>query len=396
MNNTPNANRTHIGIFGETNAGKSSLFNSITNTNISIVSDKEGTTTDPVKKAMELLPFGPVVLIDTAGLNDNTELGKKRLEKTEETMQKIDYALYLADINNFNETEYKKLKEKFKKYNVAHTLIFTKIDIVDESYIEKVKTEYKKAVFVNNNNSKDIEFLKKYLSNELSKYTEKENSLLGGLIEKNKNVLLVAPQDSEAPKGRLILPQAQLIRDCLDNDINCTVCTLKTLKSTMSNMKNIDLVVTDSQVFKEVNEILADDIMLTSFSILYANQKSDVNTLKKGIDSIKNLKENDKILMAEVCTHSVSHEDIGRYKIPKMLQNKTGVNLQFDYVTGKDFAGNLNDYALIVHCGGCMITKKDMGNRVLKADEQNTPITNYGLIIAYCTGILDRSMEILS
>lgn len=394
MNTTPQGNRTHIGIFGETNAGKSSLFNAITNTDISIISDVEGTTTDPVKKAMELLPFGPIMLIDTAGINDTSKLGNERVGKTLEVLSKIDYALYVADVSNFNKTHYENTIAKFDKYKISHALIFTKCDL--NANLKQLQKKYNDAFFINTNDEKHIEKIKNFLCDELGKKIGKEKLLIADLIPKYSQLILVAPQDSEAPKGRLILPQAQLIRECLDNDILCSVCTLETLQKTIESLKKVDLVVTDSQVFKEVDKILPSYIKLTSFSILYANQKGEIDHLKKGLDVIRNLKENDKILMAEVCTHNVSHEDIGRYKIPKMLKAKTNKNLNFEYVTGKDFDINLLKHSLIIHCGGCMITRKDMTNRIQLSYEKDIPITNYGMLIAYCTGILERSLEIIN
>ncbi len=394
MNTTPQGNRTHIGIFGETNAGKSSLFNAITNTDISIISDVEGTTTDPVKKAMELLPFGPIMLIDTAGINDTSKLGNERVGKTLEVLSKIDYALYVADVSNFNKTHYENTIAKFDKYKISHALIFTKCDL--NANLKQLQKKYNDAFFINTNDEKHIEKIKNFLCDELGKKIGKEKLLIADLIPKYSQLILVAPQDSEAPKGRLILPQAQLIRECLDNDILCSVCTLETLQKTIESLKKVDLVVTDSQVFKEVDKILPSYIKLTSFSILYANQKGEIDHLKKGLDVIRNLKENDKILMAEVCTHNVSHEDIGRYKIPKMLKAKTNKNLNFEYVTGKDFDINLSKHSLIIHCGGCMITRKDMTNRIQLSYEKDIPITNYGMLIAYCTGILERSLEIIN
>lgn len=396
MNNKPQSSRIHIGIFGETNSGKSTLFNALTNTNISIVSEIRGTTTDPVKKSMELIPFGPIVLIDTAGLGDTSELGEKRIEKTIEIISKIDFALYLADINCFNEEEYKKIVKEFAIRKVSHILVFTKVELSEKKLKSEIKNKFEKSILLDCKNLDEIEKFKICLIKELTQNTEVEKSLLKDLIAPFSNVVLVAPQDSEAPKGRLILPQAQLIRDCLDNNILCSVTTLETLEGTLESLKKIDLVVTDSQVFKDVEKIIPKNIKLTSFSILFANQKGEVNKLFEGISTIENLKNNDKILISEVCTHNVSHEDIGRVKIPKLLQQKTGLNLTFDYQTGKDFDIKKSEYAMIIHCGGCMITKKDMINRINVSIENDIPITNYGMLIAYCTGILERSMEILT
>ncbi len=396
MNKTPSSNRTTVGIFGNTNSGKSSLFNGITNTDISIISNVKGTTTDPVIKLMELIPAGPITLIDTAGLNDETILGDARVKKTLKSLNRIDYGIYVIDINNFNEEEakdFEKFKINFTNKKVPFTLIFNKTDLCNDEVLKGYKKQYKDAYFISSINKSQLDDFKTYLANELIKYQKEEISLLGGLVEPYSNVLLVAPQDSEAPKGRLILPQAQLIRDCLDNKILCTVCTLENLEETIDNCKSIALCVTDSQAFKEVEEILPKDIPLTSFSILFARQKGNIDTLIEGIEKISLLKDGDKILMAEVCTHNISHEDIGRVKIPKALQNKTGKKLEFVYATGRDYPENLNEYALVVHCGGCMITPKEMNNRINFSVVQGVPITNYGTLLAYCIGILDRSIK---
>lgn len=395
MNNTPQSNRTHIGIFGETNSGKSSLFNAITNTNISIVSDVKGTTTDPVTKAMELIPYGPVVFIDTAGLNDNTELGLARIDKTLKSLNRINYAIYVADINLFDLSQYESMQQSFNKKNINHILVFSKIDIATNKVIENYKSKYKNAIFLNTNNKNDIENLRTVLVNNLQKSVVEEPSLLEGILDIGNHIVMVAPIDSEAPKGRLILPQTQLIRSSLDNGITCSVCTVDTLQSTIDICKRIDLVVTDSQVFGEVDSIVCTDIPLTSFSILMARQKADIDILIDGTNKISNLQNGDKILISEVCTHNISHEDIGRVKIPKLLKQKTGKDLIFDFVVGRDYPDNIGDYSLIVHCGGCMITRKEMENRLDISIENNVPIANYGTVLAYCNGILERSIEIL-
>lgn len=396
MNNTPQSNRTHIGIFGETNSGKSSLFNAITNTNISIVSDIKGTTTDPVTKAMELIPYGPVVFIDTAGLNDNTELGLARIDKTLKSLNRINYAIYVVDINAFDISQYEYMQQLFKNKNINHILVFSKIDIATNEVIENYKNKYKNAIFLNTNNKNDIENLRTLLVKNLEKSVVEEPSLLEGLLDKGSHVIMVTPIDSEAPKGRLILPQTQLIRAALDNGITCSVCTVETLQNAIDICKRIDLVVTDSQVFGEVNSILGDNIPLTSFSILMARQKADIDILIDGTNKICNLQDGDKILISEVCTHNISHEDIGRVKIPKLLKQKTGKDLIFDFVVGRDYPDNITDYALIVHCGGCMVTTKEMQNRLDLAIDNGVPIANYGTVLAYCNGILERSIQIIN
>ncbi len=398
MNKTPSSNRTTVGIFGNTNSGKSSLFNGITNTDISIVSDINGTTTDPVIKLMELIPAGPITLIDTAGLNDTTILGNERVKKTLKSLNRIDYGIYVIDLSTYSEKEtkdFEDFKKRFDEKKIPYTLVFNKVDLLESDLLEKTKKDFLNAYFITCKSSKEIDEFKKYLADELVKNQNIEKSLLKDLLPKNSNVILVAPQDSEAPKGRLILPQAQIIRDCLDNDILCSVCTVETLQQTINNSKKIDLCITDSQAFKEVETILDDNIPLTSFSILFARQKGDINILVQGVEQINNLKDGDKILMAEVCTHNISHEDIGRVKIPNALKKKTGKNLEFVYSTGRDYPNDLADYSLVVHCGGCMITPKEMNNRISLSIENGVPITNYGTLLAFCNGILEKSIAII-
>ena len=369
MNNntkTPQNNRLHVGIFGETNAGKSSLFNALTEADNSIVSDIPGTTTDFVQKAMELTPFGPIVLIDTAGLGDETALGQKRMEKTYKLLDRIDFAIYVVDGSDMRAEFAAQLdKRQIPHMVVAKTETVTKVKQTLICHLSKIK--------------KDLE------------------TLLGGLLPPGATVLMVTPIDSAAPKGRLILPQSQLIRDCLDNGFISCVVTEKELPQALQNLKKIDLAVTDSQVFGLVNQLLPPDIMLTSFSILMARQKGNIETLLDGLKAVSRLKDTDKILISEVCTHNRTHEDIGRVKIPAALGKITGRTLSFDFTTGHDFPeiSELSQYALIIHCGACMITPREMKSRIATAQEADVPITNYGLFLAHASGILDRSIEIL-
>jgi len=358
MNTTPQSNRLHVGIFGDTNAGKSSLFNALTNTDIAIVSDTPGTTTDSVQKSMELLPFGPIVLIDTAGLNDTSELGRQRVDKALKILKRVDFAIYVGESG---------YDEFTKKASCPHMQVI----------------------------SFDIKQIKETLAKRLSEIQKDSDSLLAGLLKPGSTVLMVAPIDSEAPKNRLILPQAQLIRDCLDNGFFAIVVTEKEVEEAIKKFKDIDLVVTDSQVFGLVSQIVPTEIKLTSFSILMARQKGDIESLLEGLKAIPKLKDNDKILMAEVCTHTNTHEDIGRVKIPAALQKMTGKKLDFEFVTGRDFPDDLSEYAMIIHCGACMITAREMQNRIESALDAGIPITNYGLFLAQANGILSRSIEIL-
>lgn len=354
-------NRLHVGIFGETNSGKSTLFNALTGTDIAIVSQIAGTTTDSVQKTMELVPFGPIMLIDTAGFGDDTELGKQRLKKTMQVLNRVDFALYML---SESDTFY----EEFKKKEIPHILVSV---------------------------NADIETLKKDLANRLADIKKRADSLLAGLLPQGATVLMVAPIDSAAPSGRLILPQAQLIRDCLDNGFMVSVVTEKEIETALASLKKIDLVVTDSQVFGFVDKIVPKDIMLTSFSILMARQKGNVDILIDGLRGIKNLKDNDKILVSEVCTHNRTHEDIGQVKIPAALSKITGCNLNFEFTAGRDFPEDLSQYSLVIHCGACMVTQKEMENRIINAKQANIPITNYGLFLAHASGILARSIKIL-
>lgn len=393
MKNTPNSNRLHIGIFGKTNSGKSSLLNAITEQNISIVSEIEGTTTDSVVKAMEFLPFGPVLFIDTAGLEDNTPLGKLRIKKTLEELKRTDFAILVMDATKIDMAFYKDQEFQFRKYNIPFLFVINKEDLLSEKEKETVKKIFPSSIFVSTKNRDSILMLKESILKEIKKEKE-EAKLLGDLVPYNGKVLMVVPVDSEAPKGRLILPQVQLIRECLDHGIKSYVVRDTELESALEDIKDIDLVVTDSQAFKNVDKILKDRAKLTSFSILFARQKGDLNDLVRGVKKLKSLNHGDKILIAETCTHNTSHEDIGRVKIPKLVKNFTGKEVEFTFVGGKDFPEDLSKYALVIHCGACMINKKHMQSRIDESMSLNVPITNYGLVIAEVTGILDKSLEI--
>lgn len=387
MNNIPLSQRKHVAIYGETNAGKSALFNAILGQDLSIVSNHKGTTTDPVIKAMELLPFGPIALIDTAGLNDLSELGEKRVKKTKSIMTRTDLVVYVMDITSID-------KESYKSFHNAHLLVLTKCDIVSKDDLNKAKKEYPNAVFTSLKDENSINDLKKRLSDELYKLEADPDSFLKGLVSPNANVILVMPVDSEAPKGRLILPQAQLVRDCLDNNIKALVVQVSELKSAIEDFKNVELVVTDSQAFKEVSELVPPHIKLTSFSLLVARQKGKILKLIEGVNAVSSLKNGSKILIAEGCTHNRTHEDIGRIKIPKLLQNFTNLSLNFDFVASYDFPEDLSDYDLVIHCGGCMLNSREMKTRIGNSTRQEVSITNYGVMLAYLNGILPRACEI--
>lgn len=395
MNSTPNANRKHIAIFGKTNAGKSSLINSICGQEIAIVSDIAGTTTDPVLKAMELIPLGPVLFIDTAGLDDKSEVGKLRIKKTMDMMKRTDFALYVMDINNIDSDEYESIKLEFKKYNIPYLLVINKIETIDKYNLDQLKEKYEEAIFVSTYKKEGIEELKNELVSKL-KDSENDVPIIGNLVPYGGKVILVVPIDSEAPKGRIILPQVQCIRDCLDNGIKTYVVRDTELPSALEDIKDIDLVVTDSQAFKKVSKIVPKNIKLTGFSILFANHKGDLKAFVDGARKIDSLNKNSKILISESCTHNVSHEDIGRVKIPKLLNKYVGAELNYDFRVSNDFPENIKDYDLIIHCGGCMINRKTILNRIDFCRSEEVAITNYGIVLAFLSGILDRSLEIFN
>lgn len=395
MNTTPNANRKHIGIYGNTNSGKSSLMNKILGQDISLVSSIEGTTTDPVQKAMELIPFGPVLLIDTAGLEDKSELGEARVKKSYEYLKRVDFAIYVVDGKNIDINTYKSWKREVNKYNVNHIVAINKVDLLSEKDINNIKSIFDKVIFLSAKNNKGIDELKDELIKSLEQ-EEEEKPIVGDLLPYGSKVILVVPIDSEAPKGRIILPQVQVIRDCLDHGIKTYVVRDTELQEALSELKNVDLVITDSQAFKEVDEMIPKDMKLTSFSILFARQKGELKDFIEGTKKLDNLKPMDKVLICESCAHNISHEDIGRVKIPNMLRKIAGGELDIDYKVGYDFKENVPDYDLIIHCGACMVNRKSVLNKIAICKENDVPITNYGMVIAYFTKILDRSVEIFN
>ena len=393
MNTTPNANRKHIGIYGNTNSGKSSLMNTILGQEISLVSSIEGTTTDPVQKAMELIPYGPVLFIDTAGLEDKSELGTIRIKKSYDFLKRLDFALYVVDAANADLDTYKVWKREAARYNINHIVVINKIDTVNKDEVDNLIKNFKSYVLVSAKDKSGIDELKSEIIKHLEE-GEEEKPIVGDLLEYGSKVVLVVPIDSEAPKGRIILPQVQVIRDCLDHGIKTYVVRDTELDEAIKDLKDIDLVITDSQAFKEVDSIIPKDMKLTSFSILFARQKGELNEFLQGTKRLDTLKPNDKILICESCTHNVSHEDIGRVKIPNMLRKIAGGDLNIDYVVGYDFKENIEDYDLVIHCGACMVNRKSVLNKIRECREKNVPITNYGMVIAYFTKILDRSVEI--
>ncbi|MGO5064445.1 MULTISPECIES: [FeFe] hydrogenase H-cluster maturation GTPase HydF [unclassified Clostridium] len=395
MNTTPNANRIHITFIGKTNSGKSSLMNAIIGQDISIVSPIEGTTTDPVSKAMEFIPLGPVLFTDTAGLEDNTKLGKIRIEKTLNTLLRTDFAVYVMSSEDIDINLYEKTINKFKKQNISYITVINKIDIIEKSKIDNIKKIIEDPIFVSSNDINSILNLKDLIIKNLSK-TKEDDTIIGNLLPYNSKVIMVIPIDSEAPKGRLILPQVQLIRDCLDHSIKSYIVRDTELESALDDLKNVDLVITDSQAFKKVNNIVPKNIKLTSFSILLANYKGNLKTFVEGTKTINTLNENSKILISESCTHNYSHEDIGRVKIPNMINSHVDKKLNYEFKMGESFPQDVDKYDLIIHCGACMVNKKSMDSKLKLCIEKNVPITNYGILISYLTGILDRSIEVFN
>lgn len=393
MNTTPNANRKHIGIYGNTNSGKSSLMNKILGQEVSLVSRVEGTTTDPVQKAMELIPFGPILLVDTAGLEDKSELGSVRIKKSYEYLKRLDFAIYVVDGNNIDFDTYKVWKKEANKYNVKHMVVVNKIDLLTEEEISSIKKLFNDVIFTSVKNNEGIESLKEELIKNLEQ-EEEDKPIVGDLLPYGSKVVLVVPIDSEAPKGRIILPQVQVIRDCLDHGIKTYVVRDTELNEAINELHDIDLVITDSQAFKEVESIIPKEMNLTSFSILFARQKGELSEFLEGTKKLDTLKPNDKVLICESCSHNVSHEDIGRVKIPRMLKKIAGGDINIEYKVGYDFDESIEEYDLIIHCGACMVNRKSVINKINTCKEKNIPITNYGMVIAYFTGILDRSVSI--
>lgn len=390
MQNVPLSNRRHIAIFGETNAGKSSLFNAIIGQDSVIVSPEKGTTTDPVIKAMELIPFGPIALVDTAGLSDTSTLGGERMKKTAQILERTDFALYAADSTRVNRQAIQSFMQTLRGKETPCLIVFTKTELADKTELEKLSAQYPEACMVSVTDAASIAKLKSKLADALAALGNEEESMIADLVPYNGTVVLVCPIDSAAPKGRLILPQVQLLRDCLDHGIQCFVTKETELESALNKLEKIDLVVTDSQVFATVDRIVPKSIPLTSFSLLVARQKGKLSEFLRGADAIRALPDNAKILVAEGCSHNRTHEDIGHIKIPNALQKKSGKHFSFDFVSGYDFPEDVSDYALVIHCGGCMLTRKNVQNRIRQCQAAQVPITNYGVVLAYLTNILDR------
>ncbi len=381
--------RLHIGIFGKTNVGKSSLLNKISSQSVSIVSDIPGTTTDVVEKSMEFLPVGPVNFLDTAGLDDKTDLAMKRIEKTLKIVNRCDVGVIVCDYKGIDDYE-NKLIQKFNELNIPYFIVVNKCDI-QKTEIDNYRNVLYTSVF----SDEDIVFkFKEMLVKILPDDFVNTSSIVGDLVPEGSTVVLVVPIDKEAPKGRLILPQVQTIRDLLDNSCLCYVVKESELEEALQNLKSApNLVITDSQAFKKVAEIVPENVPLTSFSILFARLKGDLKEFVKGVRVVENLHDGDKVLILESCSHHAIDDDIGKVKIPELLRQKTGKNLIFEHYSGHDFP-DITPYKLIVHCGACMTNRREVLSRILIANGKNVPITNYGIAISYCLGILTRAVEI--
>ena len=387
LNATPSGERVHIGFFGMRNAGKSSLVNAFTNQQLAIVSDKKGTTTDPVYKAMELLPLGPVMIIDTPGFDDEGELGELRIEKTKQVLNKVDIAILVVDSAKGLSGCDKQLIELFVKREVPYLIVYNKSDIKE---MEKSDN----SINVSALNKTGVDALKERVATMI-KTEDTKLRIVGDLIKPSDLVVIVVPIDSAAPKGRLILPQQQTIRDVLEADATAIVVKENELKETLSNLrKKPAMVITDSQAFEKVSEDTPSDVLLTSFSILMARYKGSLETAIKGVAAIDKLKDGDRILISEGCTHHRQCDDIGTVKLPNWINAYTGKKLTYEFTSGGGFPDDLSKYSVVIHCGGCMLNEREMRYRMKCAEDQNVPFTNYGTVIALTQGILTRALQV--
>ena len=395
LNATPSANRLHIGFFGCRNAGKSSIVNAVTGQDLAVVSNVAGTTTDPVQKAMELLPLGPVVIIDTPGFDDEGALGEKRVLRTKRTLNRTDIAVLVVDATAGMRDVDLQLVQLFEEKRLPYVVVLNKTDLLSEAARKATLAQTDEhAVFVSALTGTGIHELKERLGS-LAPKEDPNHRLLGDLIAPHDLVVLVCPIDESAPKGRLILPQQMAIRDVLDSGAMALVCRETELAATLERLGTKPaLVVTDSQAFSVVNKTTPDDIPLTSFSILMARYKGFLHTAAAGVAAVERLEDGDVVLMAEGCTHHRQCNDIGTVKIPRWLRAHTGRDLVIETCSGRDFPEDLSPYALVIHCGGCMITEREVQYRMRCAEDQGTPFTNYGIAIAQMTGALERSVRL--
>ena len=409
LNDTVKADRIHIGFFGRRNAGKSSLVNAVTDQDLAIVSDVKGTTTDPVYKAMELLPLGPVMIIDTPGYDDEGELGALRVRKAEQVMNKTDIGILVIDSGEGASDEDVRIFKRLKEKNIPSVVVFNKCDEegMDQNF-KKDEEEFTQRLNVPDGSGEEVTFMHVSSLYKKNIYELKEligslkpdvssRRLVADLIDKKDMLILVMPQDEAAPKGRLILPQVQMIRDILDEHGLALCVQTEELKDALDSLKEEPkLVICDSQVFKKCAEIVPDTVMLTSFSILLARYKGYLDSALLGVETIKDLKPGDKVLIAEGCTHHRQCNDIGTVKIPGWLKNKLGFEVNFSTCSGTEFPEDLSAYRAVIHCGGCMLSEREITYRVKCASDQNVPVVNYGILIAYIQGILDRATAVIT
>lgn len=385
MNATPSANRTHIGFFGKRNAGKSSLMNAIAGQEVAVVSDVKGTTTDPVQKTMEILPLGPVVLIDTPGMDDEGELGALRVKKAKQAMRRCDIALLVVDSAEGLTDEDEALLRMFEERRLPHILVWNKADLAPGFVPEN-------GIAVSARTGENINVLKEKIGHSLPKGNGRK--LVADLLEPGDTVVLVIPIDEAAPKGRLILPQQQTIRDVLEAGCSVVACRDTELKQTLAKLGfKPKMVITDSQAFGRVSKDTPEEILMTSFSILMARFKGDLRQQVEGAAALSKLKDGDKVLVSEGCTHHRQCGDIGSVKIPNWIRKYTGAQPQFTFTSGNEFPEEISEYSVILHCGGCMLNEREMSYRLKTAQEMGVPIVNYGVAIAQMHGILRRSLE---
>ena len=388
LNETASADRLHIGFFGKRNAGKSSLCNAVTGQELSVVSDVRGTTTDPVRKAMGLLPLGPVVIIDTPGLDDEGELGALRVKRTRQVLNYVDLAVLTVDATVGMTEPERELCEIFKNKNIPYVIAYNKSDL-----LATVPQASENEIYVSARDGVNINELKDKMA-ALVKASDEQKFIVGDLIEPNDKIVLVVPIDKAAPKGRLILPQQQTIRDILDSGATALVCRDTELSELLASLpQKPRMVITDSQAFGKVSKIVPRDVELTSFSILFARYKGNLREAVRGAAMLDKLQDGDKILISEGCTHHRQCGDIGTVKLPKWIGDYTGKKLDFEFTSGRDFPDDLSNYALVIHCGGCMLTEREMQYRARHASDSGIPMSNYGIIIAHTHGILRRSLE---
>ena len=392
MNKVADSNRPHISVVGRRNVGKSSLVNALLGQDLSIVSDVAGTTTDPVKKALELLPYGPVVLVDTAGIDDEGELGRKRISKTIKILSSSDFALIVVDARETLQSKELELFAYLDKLQINYVVAVNKIEFgVNPRLLEELKELRITHFEVSCKEKAGIDELKRKMIRLLP--TDQEPPLVSDIVSQGDVIVLVVPIDLGAPKGRLIMPQVQTIREALDEDTIVVVCKDKELRSTLNNLKNYpDLVITDSQAIMRVAADVPEKVKLTTFSILMARHKGELPIFVRGLRRVEELQNGDKVLVAEACSHHAHEDDIGTVKIPRWLRNHTRKDLQIDVIHGHEFPDNLTDYKLIVHCGGCMLTRRAMQTRINEAKLMDVPIVNYGVLISYMHGAVPRAL----